>query len=41
MNGKRGRTLTYPGLKEYVYIPQFQPDPSICKYSESHRVKLL
>lgn len=29
MNGKRGRTLTYPGLKEDVYIPQFQPDPSI------------
>ncbi len=29
MKGKRGRTLTYPGLKEDVYIPQFQPDPSI------------
>jgi hypothetical protein len=29
MNGKPGRTLTYPGLKEDVYIPQFQPDPSI------------
>lgn len=29
MNGRRGRTLTYPGLKEDVYIPQFQPDPSL------------
>jgi hypothetical protein len=29
MNGRRGRTLTYPGLKEDVYIPQFHPDPSI------------
>jgi len=29
MNGKRGRTLTYPGLKEDVYIPRFHPDPSI------------
>lgn len=29
MNGKRGRTLTYPGLKEDVYIPQFRPDTSI------------
>ncbi len=31
MNGKRGRTLTYPGLKEDVYIPQFRPDPSILR----------
>lgn len=29
MSEKRGRTLTYPGLKEDVYIPRFQPDPSI------------
>jgi len=29
MNGKRGRPLTYPGLKADDYIPQFQPDPSI------------
>ena len=31
MNGRRDRTRTYPGLKEDVYIPQFQPDPSILK----------
>jgi hypothetical protein len=31
MNGKRNRTLKYPGLKEDVYIPQFQPDPSILR----------
>jgi uncharacterized protein len=31
MSGHRGRTLKYPGLKEDVYIPQFQPDPSIVK----------
>jgi len=31
MNGKRGRTLTYPGLKEDVYIPQFRPDPSVLR----------
>lgn len=29
MSERRGRTLTYPGLKEDVYIPRFQPDPSI------------
>lgn len=29
MSEKRGRTLTYPGLKEDVYIPRFQPDPAI------------
>ncbi|HET6219860.1 MAG TPA: DUF354 domain-containing protein, partial [Acidobacteriaceae bacterium] len=29
MNGTRGRTLKYPGLKEDVYIPRFRPDPSI------------
>lgn len=29
IGGGRSRTLKYPGLKEDVYIPQFQPDPSI------------
>ncbi len=28
-NMKRARTLQYPGLKEDVYIPQFEPDASI------------
>ena len=26
------RVLRYPGLKEDVYVPRFQPDPSIRKY---------
>lgn len=29
MGGSRSQTLKYPGLKEDVYIPRFQPDPSI------------
>jgi uncharacterized protein len=29
MSRTQGHTLKYPGLKEDVYVPQFQPDPSI------------
>lgn len=29
MSKRQGRTLKYPGLKEDVYVPRFQPDPSI------------
>jgi predicted glycosyltransferase len=29
MSRRPARTLTYPGLKEDVYIPRFRPDPSI------------
>jgi hypothetical protein len=29
MSKNPGRVLKYPGLKEDVYIPRFQPDPSI------------
>jgi predicted glycosyltransferase len=29
MSRTQGRTLKYPGLKEDVYVPRFQPDPSI------------
>ncbi len=29
MSKKVGRVLRYPGLKEDVYVPSFQPDPSI------------
>jgi uncharacterized protein len=29
MSGRPGRTMKYPGLKEDVYVPRFQPDPSI------------
>jgi uncharacterized protein len=28
-DGKKNRTLQYPGIKEDVYTPQFKPDPSI------------
>jgi predicted glycosyltransferase len=31
MSRRGSRTMKYPGLKEDVYIPQFQPDPSILK----------
>lgn len=29
MSRTKGHTLTYPGLKEDVYVPRFHPDPSI------------
>jgi uncharacterized protein len=29
MNKASARTLKYPGLKEDVYVPRFQPDPSV------------
>jgi predicted glycosyltransferase len=29
MSKQSGRTLKYPGLKEDVYVPRFQPDPSV------------
>lgn len=29
MSRFRGRTRTYPGLKEDVYVPRFEPDPSV------------
>jgi len=31
MSKKEDRVLRYPGLKEDVYVPRFQPDPSIRK----------
>jgi uncharacterized protein len=31
MSRRGSRTMKYPGLKEDVYIPRFQPDPSILK----------
>jgi len=27
----KDRILTYPGIKEDVYVPAFQPDPAICE----------
>jgi uncharacterized protein len=32
MTRRPGRTMKYPGLKEDVYVPRFQPDPSILKH---------
>jgi len=31
MSRTQGHTLKYPGLKEDVYVPRFQPDPSILR----------
>jgi len=31
MSKKTNRVLRYPGLKEDVYVPRFQPDPSILR----------
>jgi uncharacterized protein len=32
MSKRKERTLKYPGLKEDVYVPRFQPDPSILSH---------
>lgn len=41
MSRRTDRVLRYPGLKEDVYVPRFQPDPAILNHLGIHSDELL